>query len=226
MSNKKTDLLKESTIRRFMKLANMDTLSESFLDGLKEKLEDTEVTEAAHEEDEKKKDKMDEEDDAQNEGMYGAEDDDDEKKDEGAHNEGYMMGAEDDEMGAEDDDMPPMDMDPEPEMGAEPAMGDEKEELARKVAVAVAGELEKVLGVEMSVEGGEDDAPMGDAPMDDAPMDMDPPDDEEDMGMPEAQEQTEDTLEESGISIIDDDALVEEITKRVAKRLLDASKKK
>jgi hypothetical protein len=157
----KKNLLKEGTVRRFMKLADLTTLSENFFDA-PEALEEEE-TEALEEEEEP----MD-------------------------------MGEPEEE---------PMDMEAD-----EAPAGEENEELARDVASAVASALEDVLGVDVSVEGGEEEAPM-DMEADEPPMDLDEPEGEE--GMEELEE----------VDLVDDDAMVAEVTSRVAKRLKEMLKR-
>jgi hypothetical protein len=102
---------------------------------------------------------------------------------------------------------------------AEPA--EAASEMATDVADAVADALNQALGkhgVEVSsgeagAEAPMDDVPMDDAPMDDAPMDDVPMDDEEA------------ALEEAGIELVDNDAMVQEVARRVAARLVRESRK-
>lgn len=101
---------------------------------------------------------------------------------------------------------PPMDM-PEPEMDA-PAGGD-AEEMARNVIMAVAD----ALGVEIDIDGGEEEAPE---------MEMEPEmEPEEEVMQEEAIE--EETLEE--VEVIDEDALTEAVMKRVLGRLKEMTSK-
>ena len=149
--SKKT-LLNESTIRQFMKYANIGALAESFISetyGEEEVVEEAEevVEEAAHEEE------------PMEEGM-GA----------------YM----EDEEGMADmaDDMPADDMDMDMEPEAE--MADTSEASVEALVDALADTITQVTGVEVTAAGDADaelpgdEGPvddMSDAPMDDAPMD-------------------------------------------------------
>ena len=92
---------------------------------------------------------------------------------------------------------------------AEPA--EAASEMATDVADAVADALNQALGkhgVEVSSGEAGEEAPMDDAPMDDAPM-----------GDEEA------ALEEAGIELVDNDAMVQEVARRVAARLVRESRK-
>ena len=102
-------------------------------------------------------------------------------------------------------------------------------EMATDVADAVAAALTTALGAHgVEVTAGDagaeaeaapmDDAPMDDAPMDDAPMDDVPMDDEGDEGDEEV------ALEGAGVELVNNDALVQEIARRVAARLVRESK--
>jgi len=134
MSNKKT-LLNEGTIRRFMKLADVGGLAESYLDRF-------EVNEAEEEEEVE-------------EGIDPAKDDDEKELDEmrlGEEEEEIEMGAE--EPAAE----------PEMEMGLdapeeEPVAGAD-EAMVKKLVDAIAGAIEQETGVEVAVEGGEEEPEM------------------------------------------------------------------
>ena len=204
MSNKKT-LLNEGTIRRFMTLANMDNLAESYLDRY-------EVNEGEEEEEVE-------------EGMRPAKDDDDKEVE-----EGMRAAKEDDEVEEgmrglakhDDDDEPAMrdldeeeemelDMDAEADAPAEEAGADEA--MVKKLVDAIAGAIEGATGVEVAVEGGDDEPEMDmDMGGDDAPdMDMDM-DDEAAM----RDEPAKHDLEEDE----DFDAYIAEVTRRVAKRII------
>ena len=115
---------------------------------------------------------------------------------------------------------PPEDLGAEPEAGP-PTEGDATAatEMAQDVADAVAGALTDALsqhGVEVTSgeAGAEGEAP----PMDDLGAEAPP----EDLG---AEEPPMDDLEEAGIDLVDDDALVQEVARRVAARLMRESKK-
>ena len=144
------------------------------------------------------------------------------------------------------DDMPPMDgeemsMEPEMEPELEPEMADapeeggeldlspeQKETLAADIVRAVAQELEGALELDAPIEVAVEDemAPMGDMdamepPMDDMDpeMDMAPPaalDDEDGMDDDMALEEAD---EEELAEVVDDEAIVNEVLRRVVARL-------
>ena len=114
-------------------------------------------------------------------------------------------------------DEPPMDEPPmdEPPMDAEgPAPGGDAEEMARNVIMAVAD----ALGVDIDIDGGEEEA---------AEMDMEPEMEPEEEVMEEdtleEMDHAEDTLEE--VEVIDEDALTEAVMKRVLGRLKEMTSK-
>jgi hypothetical protein len=198
MSNKKT-LLNEGTIRRFMKLANMGNLAENYL-------ENYDLEEGKHDEDEEEVEegmRLGKEDDEVEEGMYAAKQDDDEPAMRDLDEEEEM---ELDDIGAEMDE--PMDT-PEDEGGAP------DEAMVKKLVDAIAVAIEGATGVEVAVEGGEEEMPMDDEPMDDEPMD--------DMGEPEMEEPMGDEEPAMRDDVMEDDqfdAYIAEVTKRVAKRII------
>lgn len=142
------------------------------------------------------------------------------------------------------DDMPPMDgeemsMEPEMEPELEPEMADapeeggeldlspeQKETLAADIVRAVAQELEGALELDAPIDVAVEDemAPMGDMEMDmepemDAEMDMAPPaalDDEDGMDDEMALEEAD---EEELAEVVDDEAIVNEVLRRVVARL-------
>ena len=199
MSENKKGLLNENTIRRFMKLAEIDSLSDGFVSGLvQETIEEVEEVE---------------------EGMgmkaYGRDEEELEEMD-------HPM-ARDDEEPMEDAPEMEMDMDMEPAAEAPAAAGDAEAiftSLVDKI-IALAGEH----GVEMSRDGGEaeeaapemapepaeDDLDMAAEPMEEAAHE----EDELEEGAHE-----EDELEEG----VDEDAMVAEITRRVSDRLQKESR--
>jgi hypothetical protein len=203
MSNKKT-LLNEGTIRRFMKLANMGNLAENYL-------ENYDLEEGKHDEDEEEVEegmRLGKEDDEVEEGMYAAKQDDDEPAMRDLDEEEEM---ELDDIDAEMDE--PMDT-PEDE-GAAP-----DEAMVKKLVDAIAVAIEGATGVEVAVEGGEEEMPMDDEPMDDEPMDDEPMDD---MGEPEMEEPMGDEEPAMRDDVMEDDqfdAYIAEVTKRVAKRII------
>ena len=195
MSDKKKGLLNENTIRRFMKLAEIDSLSDGFVSGLvQEAAEEVEegmgMKAYARHDDEKK----DLEEDAVEEAHCGQRDD---ELEEMAH-----------EAGARHED----EMDPEeaPMAAAEPAaeLADAVEKL-----MAVVSDL---TGVDIAVDAGEEEEA---APE----MDMEPAEDDLEM----ADEPMMEDEEFSGVELeedVDEDAMVAEITRRVAARLQKESR--
>ena len=128
------------------------------------------------------------------------------------------------------DDMPPMDgeemsMEPEMEPELEPEMADAPD-IVRAVAQELEGALELDAPIEVAVE--DEMAPMGDMEMDmepemepemDAEMDMAPPaalDDEDGMDDDMALEEAD---EEELAEVVDDEAIVNEVLRRVVARL-------
>ena len=198
MSDKKKGLLNEGTIRRFMKLAEIDKLSDGFVSGL--------VQEAVEEVEEGMgmAYTRDEEEDAVEEGSCGQRDD---ELEEMAH-----PGERDDEM---EDELPPEPAVEEPAEEAPAAAGDAEAiftDLVDRI-IALAGEH----GVEMSRDGGEAEEA---APE----MDMEPAADDLEMAdepMMEDEEVPGVELEED----VDEDAMVAEITRRVSARLQQESRK-
>ena len=198
MSDKKKGLLNEGTIRRFMKLAEIDKLSDGFVSGL--------VQEAVEEVEEGMgmAYTRDEEEEAVEEAHCGTRDDDLEEM---AH-----PGERDDEM---EDELPPEPAVEEPAEEAPAAAGDAEAiftDLVDRI-IALAGEH----GVEMSRDGGEAEEA---APE----MDMEPAADDLEMAdepMMEDEEIPGVELEED----VDEDAMVAEITRRVTARLQQESRK-
>ena len=181
----KKRLLKEDVTRRMMKLANIDTLTESFI-------EETEELEEG--------------------GMAYARDDE-EAMDEMAYD------RDEDLEGA-----------PEEEAMDVPAEGDvDVEELVSAIAAAI----EEKTGVEVAVEGGAEEPAM-DAHMDDMPAEEEPMDDAGEE--PPAEEEGEEVMQEDEIEedlaaadvtleeeALEEEEIVNEVTRRVARRLLRAS---
>lgn len=177
----KKRLLKEDVTRRMMKLANIEPLTESFI-------EETEELEEG--------------------GMAYARDDE-EAMDEMAYD------RDEDLEGA-----------PEEEAMDVPAEGDvDVEELVSAIAAAI----EEKTGVQVDVEGGAEEPAMDDMPAEEEPMDdagEEPPAEEEGEEVMQEDEIEEDlaaadvTLEEEAL---DEEEIVNEVTRRVARRLLRAS---
>ena len=189
MSNTKKSLLNENTVRRFMKLAEIDELSDGFVAGL--------VTEGAHEEEEVE------------EGMgmrvYGR--DDEEEKEKQMKEMDHPMARDDEPEAPAEDDLAMAD---EPEMADEPAEepaagGMDAGALSDAVAQLMSV-ISGMTGVDIDVDGGEDEA-------EPAAMDMAPADEEE-MAL---EEEDEVALEEE--DDFDQESLVNEITRRVTARL-------
>ena len=199
MSNK--NLLNESTIRKFMKLANMEPLAETFVSSyLQTEDEEVELEEANDEEIEEGKHEKDDDKDEVEEGMADALGKDDMDDDE-------PMG----DLGGEE----PMDDEPMDDLGGEEEMGgdaevslDEEEVAALKAALEAAQSvMDKLAG---GLGGDEEEMPMDDEPMDD----MGEPEMEEPMG-DEEPAMRDDVMEDDQF-----DAYIAEVTKRVAKRII------
>jgi len=204
MSDKKKGLLNEGTIRRFMKLAEIDKLSDGFVSGLvQEAVEEVEegmgMKAYARHEDEKEEAL---EEDAVEEAHCGQRDD---ELDEMAH-----PGERDDEMeDAEEEAALEAPAEEAPAAGGAEAIFTD---LVDRI-IALAGEH----GVEMSRDGGEAEEA---APE----MDMEPAADDLEMAdepMMEDEEIPGVELEED----VDEDAMVAEITRRVTARLQQESRK-
>jgi hypothetical protein len=198
--SKKT-LLNEATVRRFMKLANMGTLSDNFVN---------EGAYGMHEDDE---------DGAMEEGgMMGGpayQDDEDEKMDMGdmGDMDAEVPDAPGDE-GPEEDEPAP-----EPEMDMDD-MGDDADEVEisqddRDALSAAIPVLEKIAG------GAGGDMDMGDMDVEDDPGMMDKPM-EEAAHMNKDEEMKKEELDE--VELVDENDLVQEVTRRVAARLRAAMK--
>ena len=208
MSNK--NLLNESTIRKFMKLANMEPLAEEFVSThLQTEDEEVELEEANDEDIE--------------EGMHGKKDDGKGEKDEEKVEEvtdetidemGGYMGKDD-----MDDEEEMVDMDDE-DMGDMSDMGGDAEvTLDEEDVQALKSALEAAQSVMDKLAGGLG----GDEPMDDEPMDDEPPMGEPEMDDPAGRDMMEEEeLEEEedlGIDLVDENELVAEVLKKVVNKL-------
>ena len=196
---KKKLILNESTTRRFMKLA---TIKPTYVSNF--------LTEAEKEEEEKDEKVMKEQ-----------EEEDEEME--------MDMGGEEPEMDAD------MEVEDEMDMDDEGAGGD-AEALVMDLLAKVQ-EFAQENGVSMELEGDEEDE-MED--MDDEGMEMDAEPEGGDMEpaaedeMPEdaeanygaMQEEVDADLDAAGVSVVDEDAIVAEVTRRVARRLLRESAKR
>ncbi len=199
--DKMKNLLNEGTIRRFMKLAEIETLSDDFVDTLT--INEAQDAEEAIEEGHYGK-MMKRKDDADlDEGSCGKADD--EPVEEMAHpakdDDELEEGAHEDAPAEDDADEPMMD---------EPAA--EGADLAADLARGMAAVIEDVLGVSVAVEDGEADAEPAEPEM----GDMDEP------GFPEPEEDDEPLdvpppmMEEAELDM---EALTREVTERVTARL-------
>ena len=189
--SKKT-LLEEGTVRQFMKLANLKPLASDFIN---ETYMDEDLYEAEHE---------------------------------GAEDEMLPPEPEDAEMDAMADEEVPMDMDMDAEEGAEGALAGVSEEAVEELISVVADALAGATGVDIDVTGGEEgmegeEDMEGEDDMDD--MDFAPaeeaPEGEEEEVMEMAHPMEEDEYMEGmkGMSVVDEDAVMQETYRRVAKRL-------
>ena len=171
MSNKKT-LLNEGTIRRFMKLANVDALTENYFENKAEEEEEEEEEEVE-------------------EGMDLGEED--------------IEGEEEVEIGMDAEMGEPMDG-----LSDEGAAPDE--EMVKRLVSAIAGAIENETGVEVAVEGGEEEPEMELGAAEEGG---------EDAGEVEIGDMGE---EEPAMSDLDEDenfdAYIAEVTRRVAKRII------
>jgi len=196
-------MLNEGEIRKMMKFANIKNLTENFLET---KLDEEAVTEEdTLEEGEDEEETLEEEAATEEETL-----------EEEAHEEELELDA--DPMGEE----PPMD--DELPMGDEPAAAAPagNEEIAKQLAAGIADLLSQVLDVDVeSTDDGMADEPALEEPALDEPAPEAPPEEEPvmEMGHPEEEEE----LPREGDMYQED--LVNEITRRVAKRLLDINKK-
>ena len=206
MSDKKKGLLNEGTIRRFMKLAEIDKLSDGFVDGL--------VQEAVEEVEEgmgmKAYARHEDEEDAVEEAHCGQRDD---ELEEMAHEAGARH---------EDEEAPEMDMEPAAEA---PAAGGDAEAIFTSLIdkiIALAADH----GVEMSRDGGEAEEAAPEMDMEPAADDLEVADEPMEEGAHEEDELDEGAHEEDELEEgVDEDALVAEITRRVSARLQQESRK-
>ena len=204
----KKTLLNEATVRKFMKLANIDRLTDTF------------VNEAYHAEEEELE-----------EGMYAEKEEELEEAmhDEGEHEEGmgkYMEAAHDEEMHAEGEhEGDELDVD------AEAEVEDTSEASIEALVDALADTITQVTGVEVTATG-DAEAPEDMGPVDDAPVDDmgDMMGDEADEGGEDldAAPEDEEVLEAMHAEEeLDEDAIVAETMRRVKARLraMDKSEK-
>ena len=208
----KKTLLNEATVRKFMKLANIDRLTDTF------------VNEAYHAEEEEIE-----------EGMHAEKEEELEEAmhDEGEHEEGmgkYMEAAHDEGMHAEGE-HEDVDMDAGDEMDAKAKVDDTSEASIEKLVDALADTISQVTGVEVTATG-DAEAPEDMGPVDDAPLDDvgDIMGDEADKGGEDldAAPEDEEVLEAMHAEEeLDEEAIVAETMRRVKARLraMDKSEK-
>ena len=197
-------LLNEATVRKFMKLANIDRLTDTF------------VNEAYHAEEEELEEGMHDED------MHA----------EGEHEEGMYAEAAHDEMAhAEDMHAEGEHEGDELDMDAEAEVEDTSEASIEALVDALADTITQVTGVEVTASG-DAEAPEDMGPVDDAPVDDmgDMMGDEADEGGEDldAAPEDEEVLEAMhGEEELDEDAIVAETMRRVKARLrkMDKSEK-
>ena len=196
MSNKKT-LLNEGTIRRFMKLANMGGLAESYLDR-------HEIEEGEHKDEEEVEEGMRpaKEDDEVEEGMRGLAKHDDE--------EPAMRDLEEEEEEMELDMGAEAELDAPDEAPAEEGGADEA--MVKKLVDAIAGAIEQETGVEVAVEGGDEEPE----------LDLGAPEEggEEELEMGAELGGEEPAMRDDVMEDEDFDAYIAEVTRRVAKRII------
>ena len=196
MSKNGKKLLNENTIRRFMKLAEIDTLSDQFVGTLSERYGENDLEEGMpYNRDE------DDADDAEDTGVMSEEEE-----------VPFDVPEGEPDLGDEEE------LPPEPEEEP-PSAGGDVEAIFADLAQALAGVAQEH-GVTMDVEGGEGEEPAdlgGEEDLDMAPEEGLPPEEEEVPGVELEEEQSED----EGQS---EDAVVAEITRRVTARLKKESR--
>ena len=233
---KKNDMLNEGTIRRFMKLATIDALSDKFVDEklqeseeqeleergmMKPKRDDKEmregeedIEEAKHEDDEMREGAHEDDEDVKE----GKHKDDDEMR-EGADKDDDEMRESEEELTFEEEDLEERGMDMP--MDRDDDMGDDKPAAGGMVSVdqlmsALEKALEDVLGQEVEVSQDDDEMEM------DMDLDMDAADDAEPaMDMDDEKEDDEDVDLEEAAPKTD---VVEEVYARVIQRLTQETK--
>ena len=186
--------LNENTIRRFMKLASIDPLTENFLEDIKENEE--EITEGEEEITEGEEEITEGEDETIEENQANVVPDNGQLKEEELEDE---------------DAMEPMG-DPEMAPAEEPMEGRMID--LDKFMVAFEEALEKQ-GFPTETELGDEEAP---APEMAPEPEEEPEEDPEDLAP--AARMYEELLDDAGVEVIDEDKIVSEVVRRVAKRLV------
>ena len=201
--SKKT-LLNESTVRKFMKFANIEGLAQSFINETY-KMEEEELEEGMHAEEEMEEAMHDE-------GMG--------KYMEGEHEEGMRLEGEHEEAmhaeGEHDGDDAPVD---DIEVDAGGAELDMSEDEAMALAQGLVDALTDLTGHEFTASsaGGAPDMDMpGDEGPEDAGLDMD-------MGDDDKGDDEDEVLE--GVDMVDEEEVVSETLRRVTKRIKNMSKR-
>jgi hypothetical protein len=219
---KKNDMLNESTIRRFMKLATIDGLSDKFVDEKLQESDEQELEERGgmkpNRDDEEMREGEEDLEEAKDEDLEEAKDEDlEEAKDDDEMREG--ADEELDEMGDmpmdRDEEEVEMDMDLDMD-AAEPAADAGGMVSVDQLMSALERALEDVLGQEVEVS--QDDEEAG-ADMD---LDMDAPDAGDELGLDADAEEDEEELDLDEATPKTD--VVEEVYARVIQRLTQETK--
>jgi len=211
---KKNDMLNESTIRRFMKLATIDGLSDKFVDEKLQESDEQELEERGgmkpKRDDEEMREGEEEIEEAKDEDLEEAKDEDEMR--EGA-DEDLEETVEDvvDEVSIEEEEM---EMDMDLDMDAEePAAGGMVS--VDQLMSALEKALEDVLGQEVEVSQDDEEAEV------DMDLDMDAPDAGDELGLDaDAEEEEEEELDEATPKT----DVVEEVYARVIQRLTQETK--
>ena len=225
---KKNDMLNESTIRRFMKLATIDGLSDKFVDEKLQESEEQELEERGMMKPKRDDDEEMREGEEDLEEMRADKRDDDEMREgadedleEGKHEDDEMREAADEELDEMRDDKEEMDEISIEEEEMDMGLGDDKPAAGGMVSVdqlmsALEKALEDVLGQEVEVSQDDDEMEM------DMDLDMDAADDAEPaMDMDDEKEDDEDM--DLGEAAPKTD-VVEEVYARVIQRLTQETK--
>ena len=183
--------LNENTIRRFMKLASIDPLTENFLEDIKENEE--EITEGEDEITEGEDETIEE-------------------------NQANVVPGNSQLKEEEDEELDPTaDLAPPEEPMGDPEMAPVEEPVEGKMVdlnkfMAAFEEALEAQGFPTETELGDEEAPM-EAPME-APVEEEPEEAPANRGV------YEELLDDAGVEIIDEDKIVSEVVRRVAKRLV------
>ena len=207
MSNK--NLLNESTIRKFMKLANMEPLAEEFV-STHLQTEDEEVELEEGTEEEETLEEVEDETIDEMGGDYMGKDDDEPMGDEDPMGD---MGDEDEMVDMDDEDMEDMGGD------AEVTLDEEDVQALKSALEAAQSVMDKLAG---GLGGDEEEMPMDDEPMDDmGEPEMDEPEMDDPAGrdMMEEEELEEEEDLGIGVDLVDENELVAEVLKKVVNKL-------